>query len=92
MGSKQSVNPQFPGSGAPTPPGGGAAQPLAQIIPQFQQSKAAQPGSYMNNVLQQIFNGMFGIQPGQQGGQPGQQSPSPRDAIIQLLMGGNYGR
>jgi hypothetical protein len=78
---------QFMGIG-----GGQASQPMRQQAPQIQQSQGAPQQSPMQGMMQMLMNQMMGIKSSSPRPQPRPQAASPRDALIQTLMGGSYGR
>lgn len=74
--------------------GGGYRPPAAMQTPspQVQQSQGPQQGGGMGAMLQMLMNQMMGIKGGGAPRRPQPQTASPRDALIQTLMGGSYGR
>lgn len=64
---------------------------VQQQTPQPQQPQGPQQ-SPMRGMLQMLMNQMMGIKSGSPRPQPRPQATSPRDALIQSMMGGGYGR
>lgn len=71
---------------------GGEAAPVRQMLPQVQQSQGAPQQSPMQSIAQLFMNQMVGMKPSSPRPQPNVPAVSPRDALIQSLMGGGYGR
>lgn len=65
--------------------------PVVQQQPQAQQPQAPQQ-SPMRGMLQMLMNQMMGIKAKPSRPVVQRQTSSPRDALIQTLMGGGYGR
>jgi hypothetical protein len=93
MGSSSSDYASVMGRNLGIMPNAGSPPPVVQQSQPQTQTPSAPAQSPMNAMLQMFMNQMMGIKGGgqQQQAQP-QSTVSPRDALIQSLMGGGYGR
>lgn len=90
MGSSSSDYASVMGKNLGMMPNAGSPPPVVQQSQPAAQVQGATQPSPMNAMLQMFMNQMMGIKGGGQT-QP-QPTVSPRDALIQSLMGGGYGR
>ena len=90
MGSSSSDYANVMGRNLGVMPNASSPPPVVQQVQQ--PAQAAPQQSPMNAMLQMFMNQMLGIKGSGQAQQVRQPSVSPRDALIQSLMGGGYGR